>query len=128
MQELVGNRKFAEAADIQKEIDQLRAECEATVSSVAALEPGLRALSLKEGRTLQLIKSAAHYARSEIAAAEKNRRPRRTRLQTKASKSQMQVTGARAQENHHWAKNRALLPRQCPLLISRKVLAPFTRW
>ena len=71
MQELVGNRKFADAAEIQKEIDQLRAECEATVSSVAALEPGLRALSLKEGRTLQLIKSAAHYARSEIAAAEK---------------------------------------------------------
>ena len=67
MQELVGNRKFAEAADIQKEIDQLRAKCEATSSAVAALED------------ITLIKSdghygccvGTHYTRSEIAAAEK---------------------------------------------------------
>ena len=49
MQELVVNRKFAEAADIQKEIEQLRAKCEATSSAVAALEHNT------------LIKSDGHY-------------------------------------------------------------------
>ena len=38
MQELVVNRKFAEAADIQKEIDQLRSSVQPNLSMISGMK------------------------------------------------------------------------------------------